>query len=83
MGFAASASWAQAATEVATGMAGLPVDARVVEGRPTPLEGPVWGSILDDVWTLEEEDASGRAPVGRAWVAGVAEAWSRLGIQAN
>eukprot|EP00974_Lingulodinium_polyedra_P076720 7427818-Lingulodinium_polyedra.AAC.1 len=40
MGFAASASWAQAATEVATEAVGLPGAARVVEGQPTPLEGP-------------------------------------------
>ena len=83
MGFAASAAWAQAATEACTTEAGLPEGARVVEGRPTPLEGPIWGSILDDVWTLEEETASGTAPVGRAWVGAVTDAWERHGVHGN
>ena len=53
-------SWAQAATELMTTNAELPEEARLHMDRPTPAAPPMWGSIFDDVWGLEEDsdDAS-------------------------
>ena len=55
MGFTAAAAWAQAYNEQKAREAELPVDSRLVDGKPPPSGFPIWGSILDDVWAIEEE----------------------------
>ena len=56
MGFTAAASWAQAYNEAKAVEVGLPQDRRLIDDKPPPKQFPIWGSILDDVWALDEVD---------------------------
>ena len=55
MGFRGSFVIAQSVTDVACEAADLPQDRRCLPGISCPLELPVWGSILDDVWAIYDE----------------------------
>jgi hypothetical protein len=52
-GFGPAAGWAQAVTDTATNDANIPNKQRVTFRDPVPGCFPIWGSILDDVWTIE------------------------------
>eukprot|EP00974_Lingulodinium_polyedra_P077028 7457296-Lingulodinium_polyedra.AAC.1 len=54
MGFGPSAGWAQFLAEVACEKAALPPSRRFVDGAAPPTEPPIWGSIEDDVWAVEQ-----------------------------
>ena len=81
MGFTAAASWAQAYNEAKAVEVGLPQDRRLIDDKPPPKQFPIWGSILDDVWALDEctsvEDPPG---VASKWLEDIAHAWGRDGV---
>jgi hypothetical protein len=81
MGFTAAAAWAQAYNEAKAVEVSLPRDARLIDSQPPPQRFPIWGSILDDVWALEEcnslEDPPG---IGSKWLHDVATAWTNDGV---
>eukprot|EP00974_Lingulodinium_polyedra_P105962 10257674-Lingulodinium_polyedra.AAC.1 len=56
MGMTTSAAWAQAFTEVIGEDAQLPAASRLVADAPPPEALPLWGSIEDDFWCIEELD---------------------------
>lgn len=80
MGFTAAAAWAQAYNEQKAVEAALPDNARLVDGKPPPKDFPIWGSILDDVWAIEEDDGDDLG-VGHDWLARVAELWAEDGVE--
>jgi len=79
MGFTAAAAWAQAYNEQKAREAGLPAESRLVDGRPPPKGFPIWGSILDDVWAIEEDPPADRA-VGQEWLQRVSDLWAEDGL---
>eukprot|EP00974_Lingulodinium_polyedra_P044613 4279262-Lingulodinium_polyedra.AAC.1 len=70
MGFTPSASWAQALNECVAEDAKLPQHQRLVDGAPPPAGLPLWASIEDDFWVLEEEaeELGNKAVHGRKWL---------------
>ena len=56
MGFGPSAGWAQELTDLATEKADLPGGNRVLITDEAPETFPVWGSIIDDIWAVAEEE---------------------------
>eukprot|EP00971_Amphidinium_carterae_P325225 6455402-Amphidinium_carterae.1 len=50
MGFAGSVSFAQGITNASAARAQLPSSRRCVPGQRMPLEPPVRGAIIDDMW---------------------------------
>ena len=80
MGFTAAAAWAQAYNEQKAVEAALPDSARLVDGKPPPKNFPIWGSILDDVWAIEEDEGDDLG-VGHDWLARVAELWAEDGVE--
>ena len=68
MGFGPAAGFAQGLTDVVTDRAALPEDRRVVPSREAPETLPVWGSIIDDIWALEETDAKEPEAIGPNWM---------------
>ena len=87
MGFAGSAAWAQGLNEALSLRGGLPQGRRMVDGTVPPGRPPVWGSILDDIWAVDEvpELDAEDAPHGDAalWVEEISEQWTREGIDEN
>lgn len=82
MGFTAAASWAQAYNEAKVAEVGLPQDKRLIDDRPPPSQFPIWGSILDDVWALDECASVDDPPsIASKWLDDVAVAWSRDGVK--
>ena len=82
MGFAGSAGWAQAVTDAATSK--LPKDKKVAFDTTAPQEWPVWGSILDDIWTIEERQrVSRRSPATTAWLDLATAAFNHMGVPIN
>eukprot|EP00972_Heterocapsa_arctica_P108012 15908125-Heterocapsa_arctica.AAC.1 len=55
MGFAGSAGRAQALTDTVMEEAGLPQSKRETYAEPCPSSFPVWGCIIDDLWTLSQQ----------------------------
>ena len=84
MGFGPAAGWAQAVTDTATLQAGLPEQQRVTFKKPVPRNFPIWGSILDDVWTVEEvPTADDTDEIREAWIAAVTGIWPKMGVAVN
>eukprot|EP00974_Lingulodinium_polyedra_P035001 3363620-Lingulodinium_polyedra.AAC.1 len=84
MGMTTSAAWAQALTEVIGLDAQLPPTARLVADAPPPVGFPVWGSIEDDFWVIEEEDSEDDfTPVGPQWLRAVVKAWRSVGVESH
>ena len=79
MGFTAAAAWAQAYNEQKAREADLPTESRLVDGSPPPACFPIWGSILDDVWAIEED--STEQAKGHDWLAHIAELWANDGVE--
>ena len=82
MGLAPSSAWAQAVTDAAASAADLPVDRRVRFGQVCPQELPVWGSIVDDFWTIEEQQPGEIDPDSPAalWVDKFEEQLHKFGV---
>eukprot|EP00974_Lingulodinium_polyedra_P095907 9296189-Lingulodinium_polyedra.AAC.1 len=51
----------------------LPQDGRLVVGTPCPLQPPVWGCIVDDVWVLATDGSEAFVQDSRGWAEAVAE----------
>ena len=81
VGFGGSATVAQAVALVAARKAGLPMSRRIAKDMPVPFDFPIWGSILDDVWAIEEEPSDPQEVTEVAgWIARLEVAWRELGI---
>ena len=82
MGFGPSAGWAQAITDLATQEADMPHSKRLHPDFHAPSELPVWGSICDDIWTVECAGSSDD-PIGPRWLASAEQAWKDFGVHPN
>ena len=86
MGFAPSAGWAHALTEVCAERAALPTDREVKFGKPPPCQFPVWGAIIDDVWAIDEVysgDEGEDVSIPKHWMDCMDRAWRDCGIEVN
>eukprot|EP00971_Amphidinium_carterae_P289191 5742148-Amphidinium_carterae.1 len=83
MGMGPAAGWAQAATDVATNRAGLPQHSRVRLGDVPPIGLPIWASILDDVWGIEETDVNNTPSLVDSWMSAIDDEWPRMGVEVN
>ena len=84
MGFTPSAGIAQAVTDEATRLGNLPADRKVTFDEAAPAEWPVWSSIIDDVWTIEERRHRTRRDADTSkWLTGAERAFSGFGISIN
>ena len=83
MGLGPSAGWAQEFTNLATEMAELPAESRVLITATAPDTFPAWGSIIDDIWAAAGENHCGRHPDQEAekWMNGVDGALDLLGVE--
>ncbi len=81
MGFGPSAGWAQGLTDVVAIDAQLPEDCRVHPDFVVPECLPVWGSIIDDIWALEDETRT--KGVGAEWLDRAESSWTIRGVQPN
>ena len=80
MGFGPSAGFAQGVTDLAT--KDMDERARLRYGVVAPPSLPIWGSIIDDMWVLECEEA-GREPCGPTWLSRATARWGALGAEVN
>ena len=83
MGMTTSACWAQALPECIGEGALLSEESRLVADRPPPEAFPVWGSIEDDFWVIEELDDDSAKPIGPGWMKRVIEAWRQVGVESH
>ena len=84
MGFGPAAGWAQAVTDEAVLRAGLPTSQQVSATGTVPDSLPVWGSILDDVWAIDEAKKPGEGDgEGKKWIDSVDAAWREIGVPVN
>ena len=93
MGFAPSAGWAQLVTNAAT--KDLPAAQRVDSDEVMPCSWPVWGSIVDDVWAIEEAPGDQALPADEpdrlpdslgdpaTWLCSVEERWNNMKVEIN
>ena len=82
MGMRCSAGWAQCVTDTVTDQIALVDKPRLHPDRPMPATLPVWGSIIDDVWYLEETDPGGAAE-GPGLLDLVSDRWGEAGVAAD
>ena len=80
MGFSGSVSWAQRLNESLVEVSGLPAERRLVQNELPPAGYPVWGSIIDDIWAVNED---GSEDLGNEWATSFADEWRKLGLQEN
>ena len=83
MGYAGSAVVAQSVTETAAAAAGLPSSRRCLPGIPCPVEPPVWGAIIDDVWTIGCEGCEADGDTGKGWLHALDHEWSAIGVESH
>ena len=84
MGFAPSAGWAQALTDLVAKDANLPPECRLHPDGVVPDTLPIWGSIVDDIWALDHiGSVDSTAAVGPTWLADAEQAWIDRGVQPN
>lgn len=80
MGWAPSAAFVQAVTDRAT--RDLPPNRRVRPDEPIPDTFPLWGSIIDDMWVVEEADER-EHPDGPKWLRRAVTHWEADGVEVN
>ena len=83
MGFGPSSGFAQAITDHVTDAAQLPASQRVKYASVMPRRLPVWGSIVDDLWALEQEDETDRGVPNvdvQNWMQQAEGQWERLNL---
>ena len=81
MGFTAAASWAQAYNEAKAVSVSLPPDSRLIDSQPPPPTFPIWGSILDDIWAIDECDTIDDPPgIASKWMQDMADGWKEDGV---
>eukprot|EP00971_Amphidinium_carterae_P105468 2088465-Amphidinium_carterae.1 len=78
MGMGPAAGWAQCCTDVSTKAAAMPEESRAVDGAVVPLHPPLWGSILDDVWAIDEQQPQGMS-LAQRWMESLDQEWPRIG----
>ena len=84
MGFTGSAGIAQAVTDEATTRVALPTAQRVTFDTVAPSSWPVWASIIDDLWSVEERThPSQRDAEVSAWMAGAGRAFGSFNLPMN
>jgi len=83
MGFRPSAGWAQGVTDTATLDADLPAGHQLRLDKPAPTSLPIWGSIVDDIWAIEEGPRRDRDTAVEAWMGRVDRAWGELGVEVH
>ena len=84
MGFGPSAGWAQGLTDVTTASAGLDPNCRLHPDELAPRGFPIWGSICDDIWAIDNAQAGDRqTAVGPLWLTRAEEAWRERGVDPN
>ena len=85
VGFGPSAGWAQEFTNLATEMAELPAERRVLITDTAPDTFPAWGSIIDGIWAAAEEYRRGQHPDLEAekWMTGVDGALDSVGVEVH
>eukprot|EP00973_Karenia_brevis_P060859 8463304-Karenia_brevis.AAC.1 len=81
MGFGPSASWAQAYNDAAAEAVNLPQQQRLVDLSVAPTNFPIWGSIEDDFWAIEEESPDGTAPESKEWLRRIEDHWHNDGLE--
>ncbi|CAE8581762.1 unnamed protein product, partial [Polarella glacialis] len=82
MGFTGAAAWAQGFNESIAMRAELPPDSRLVDGKPVPTQLPVWGSILDDMWAIDEVEVPNEPhAVAHEWMQRVSSEWHAVGVE--
>ena len=82
MSFAPSAGLAQSVTDLGT--AALPREKRVVFDAPAPKAFPVWGSIIDDLWTVEQRQGRHQSdPLASAWIRAGEKGFEKLGVSVH
>lgn len=64
------------------GRAALPDNRRLIDGRLALGNLPLWASIIDGVWALEE-DTPEVQPLAPSWMVQVGKAWGDIGGQTN
>eukprot|EP00974_Lingulodinium_polyedra_P075721 7335612-Lingulodinium_polyedra.AAC.1 len=79
MGFRASAGWAQCLTDTVVARAALPEDRRVVANRDPPADFPLWGTIIDDIWAIDQDNGDVEAAEGLAWIRAAENEWAAAG----
>ena len=80
MGFRGTCVIAQSVTDVVCKAAELLQDRRCLPGISCPLELPVWGSILDDVWVIYDEWDPGDLHPER-WLGRIDQEWYKVGCR--
>ena len=83
MGFTPSATWAKMFNDVVAEDIALPQDRRIVAESIVPPTLPVWGSIEDNFWVVEEETEAREDIVGPVWLSSVVQCWRELGVECN
>ena len=84
MGFGPAAGFAQALTDVCTGRASLPPERRLLPSEPAPSALPIWGSIIDDIWAVEEcEKQQTAGDIGPVWMQLVESEWNNAGVESH
>lgn len=76
----ASAGWAQFLTEVITAAAWLPSTQRLHPDRCPPASMPVWGSIVNNVWWVDEVGPE-KAVERPRFLDLVADEWRRVAVE--
>eukprot|EP00974_Lingulodinium_polyedra_P049321 4740433-Lingulodinium_polyedra.AAC.1 len=83
MGFRASAGWAQCLTDAVVARAALPEERRVVANRDPPADFPLWGTIIDDIWAIDQDNGDIEATEGLAWIHAAENEWTAAGVDRN
>jgi hypothetical protein len=82
MGFAGSATIAQAVADVAVHAASLPTSQRVRYGDLPPMRPPVFGVMSDDVWAFDQAGSNEEGlPSGKEMLESIGEAWTKCGLE--
>lgn len=80
MGFTGSPGWAQAAADTIFLSGRLPQERRVTFERPCPVAPPVWGSIIDDLWAIDQPPGPISSSAARRWMLRAEAQWDRQSI---
>ena len=81
MGCKLSAALAQGVSNAAAKHARLPASRRLLPGLRCPMGPPVWGSIIDDLWVLHEENS--QPGDDTEWAPKMVDAWDAAGVSSH
>lgn len=80
MGFTGAPGWAQAAADTSFLSGRLPQERRVTFERPCPVAPPIWGSIIDDLWAIDQPPGPASSSAARKWMLLAEAQWDRQNI---